>query len=39
MNDILIHLWFAFLLVAYGGCLEGIRRVSRRQRVARGGGN
>jgi hypothetical protein len=36
MNDILIHLWFAFLLITFGGCVEGIRRLSRRERIARG---
>lgn len=36
MNDILVHLWLACRLVAFGGCLEGIRRLSRRERVMRG---
>jgi hypothetical protein len=36
LNDNLIHLWFAFLLIAFGGCLEGIRRLSRRERITRG---
>lgn len=38
MNEILVHLWFAFLLVTFGGCIEGIRRLSRRERLVRGDG-
>lgn len=36
MNDILIHLWFSFLLITFGGCVEGIRRLCRRERITRG---
>ncbi len=36
LNDILIHLFFAFMLVAAGGVLWGIRRLERRARIARG---
>jgi|GEM_PF-3459899 len=36
MNDIMVHLWLAFLLITFGGCIEGIRRLSRRERTARG---
>lgn len=36
MNDILIHLWLAFLLVLSGGLIESCRRLLRRDRIARG---
>lgn len=35
-NDILIHLWLGFLLILACGCVEGIRRLTRRSRIARG---
>ncbi|WP_259741071.1 hypothetical protein [Pseudomonas frederiksbergensis] len=37
LNDILIHLWLAFMLIVFGGCLAGIRWLDRRYRIARGG--
>ncbi|WP_256589988.1 hypothetical protein [Pseudomonas sp. B1(2018)] len=36
-SDILLHLWLAFLVIAYVGCVEGIRRLLARGRIARGG--
>jgi hypothetical protein len=36
MSDILIHLWLFFMLALAGGCLEGCRRLIRRDRIARG---
>jgi hypothetical protein len=35
-SDILLHLWLAFLLVSFGGCIEAIRRLLRRELIARG---
>lgn len=35
-SDILIHLWLAFMLISIGVCLEGIRHLLRRERIARG---
>lgn len=34
-SDILLHLWLAFMLISIGGCLEGIRHLLRRDRIAR----
>lgn len=36
LNDILIHLWLIFMLIAAGGALHGIRLLTRRKRLARG---
>jgi hypothetical protein len=32
----ILHLYFGFMLVICGGCLEGIRRLLRRERMALG---
>lgn len=32
----IIHLYIGFMLILCGGCLEGIRRVLRLERIARG---
>ena len=36
LNDILIHLFVVFMMIAAGGVLWAIRRLERRARVARG---
>jgi hypothetical protein len=36
MNDILLHLYIAFLTVVAVGLCWGIRRLERRARIARG---
>jgi len=36
VDEMLVHLWFAFLLITFAGCAEGIRRLSRRERIVRG---
>lgn len=33
---ILVHLYFGFMLLLAGGCVEGIRRLVRWDRIARG---
>lgn len=35
-SDILLHLWLAFMLILGGCCVEGIRRLSRHERIVRG---
>jgi hypothetical protein len=32
----LVHLYFGSLLIMFGGCFWGVRRLSRRARVVRG---
>lgn len=36
-SEILLHLWLLFMLVLGGACVEGIRRLVRRELIARGG--
>ena len=36
MNDMLLHLYIAFLTVVAVGLLGGIRRLERRARIAQG---
>ncbi|WP_259331677.1 hypothetical protein [Pseudomonas sp. FW300-N2A2] len=36
LSENLIHFYFAFMLVGFGGCLEWTRRLMRRERIARG---
>lgn len=36
LSENLIHFYFAFLLVGFGGCIEGCRRLVRRDRIVRG---
>lgn len=37
LSENLIHFYFAGMLVIGGGCVEGARRLLRRDRIARGG--
>ncbi|WLG49134.1 hypothetical protein [Pseudomonas sp. FP1742] len=36
VSENLIHFYLAGMLVIGGGCIEGIRRLMRRDRIARG---
>lgn len=36
LSSNLIPLWLGFMLIASGGCIEGIRRLVQRERTARG---
>jgi len=36
LSENLIHFYFAILLVGFGGCIEGCRRLMRREQIARG---
>lgn len=34
---VLTNLWILFMIILAGGCVEGCRRLLRRERIARGG--